>query len=193
MNSMNPGLLRFHDTFKKRIWGGQKLRTLFNKALPAEPIGEDWLISDHLSAESVVSDGTLAGLTLGSLIERDARGVLGQLPELTPRGRFPLLLKLIDAAEILSVQVHPDDDCARRFGEPDTGKTEMWHVLHTDKAAELICGLQPDVTAQKLRQSVEDGTVEHLISHYAAAEGLSFLVPAGSVHTIGPGVMLAEI
>ncbi|HUW60858.1 MAG TPA: type I phosphomannose isomerase catalytic subunit [Candidatus Bathyarchaeia archaeon] len=197
MNRMNPGLLRFHDTFEKRIWGGQKLRTLFNKdiarARVAEPIGEDWLISDHLSAESAVSEGTLAGLTLRSLIERDARAVLGQLPQLTPRGRFPLLLKLIDAADVLSVQVHPDDDCARRLGEPDIGKTEMWHVLHADKGSELICGLQPEVTPKKLRESVEDGTVERLMPHYAAVEGLSLLVPAGAVHAIGAGVMLAEI
>ena len=197
MNSLNPGLLRFHDTFEHRIWGGQKLRTLFNKdiarARVAEPIGEDWLISDHLSAESVVCEGSLAGLTLRSLIARDARAVLGQLPQLTPHGRFPLLLKLIDAADVLSVQVHPDDDCARRLGEPDDGKTEMWHVLHADKGAELICGLQPDMTPQKLREAVADGTVEHLIPHYAAAEGLSLLVPAGAVHTIGAGVMLAEI
>ncbi|MCX5770872.1 MAG: class I mannose-6-phosphate isomerase [Candidatus Hydrogenedentes bacterium] len=197
MNSLNPGLLRFHDTFEKRIWGGQKLRTLFNKdiarARVAEPIGEDWLVADRPGAESVVSDGPLAGLTLHTLIERDPGAVLGQLPRLTAQGRFPLLLKLIDASEMLSVQVHPDDDCARRLGEPDSGKTEMWYVLHADKRAELICGLQPDVTPQTLRKAVADGTVERLLPRYAATEGLSLLVPAGAVHTIGAGVMLAEI
>ena len=193
MNSLNPGLLRFHDTFEKRIWGGQKLRALFDKDIPAEPIGEDWLISGHPSAESVVSDGPLAGLTFRSLIERDARAILGQLPQLTPQGRFPLLLKLIDAADVLSVQVHPDDDCASRLGEPDAGKTEMWHVLHAGSGGELICGLQPGVTAEELRQAVADGTVDRLMLHHPASEGLSLLVPAGSVHSIGAGVMLAEI
>jgi mannose-6-phosphate isomerase len=193
MNSLNPGLLRFHNTFEKRIWGGQKLRALFGKDIPAEPIGEDWLIADRPSAESVVSEGPLAGLTLRELIERDARAILGQLPQLTPHGRFPLLLKLIDAADILSVQVHPDDDCARRLGEPDVGKTEMWHVIQADKGGELVCGLQPDVTPDKLRDSVVAGTVERLMLHYAASEGLSLLVPAGAVHAIGRGVMLAEI
>jgi mannose-6-phosphate isomerase len=191
--SLNPGLLRFHDTFQKRIWGGQKLRALFGKDIAFEPIGEDWLISDHPSAESVVCDGPLAGLTLHSLIERDARAMLGQLPQLTPHGRFPLLLKLIDAARVLSVQVHPDDTCAGRLGEPDVGKTEMWHVLHADAGAELICGLHTDVTPEKLREALADGTPQDLMPHYAASPGMSLLLPAGSIHAIGAGVMLAEI
>lgn len=193
MNKLSPGLLRFHDTFQPRIWGGQNLRALFNKDVPAQPVGEDWLISDHPSAESVVSTGPFAGLTLRGLIERDAGGILGKLPQLTPQGRFPLLLKLIDAADVLSVQVHPDDQCARRFGEPDVGKTEMWHVLHAEHGGELMCGLQPDVTPEKLRQSIADGALQDLMSHNEAVPGLSLLVPAGALHAIGAGVLLAEI
>lgn len=187
------GVLVFKDTFQKRIWGGHKLREVYAKDTPNEPIGEDWLISDHARVESVVSEGPLGGLSLHDLMERDAREILGRIPKLTPNGRFPLLLKLLDAADVLSVQVHPDDEEARALGEIDTGKTEMWHVLYAEGGAELICGLDPGVKPAGLREAVDDGTVERLLVRHRVEEGTSLLVPAGAVHTIGSGVMVAEI
>lgn len=188
-----PGLLQFADTFAPRIWGGRKLRDLFGKDAPDERIGEDWLISDHPMAESTVSEGEFAGLTLHQIIERDARPLLGPLPRLTIHGRFPLLLKLLDAADVLSVQVHPDDECARRLGEPDVGKTEMWYVLQAEPGAGLISGLRETVTAAQLREGIDEGNVEPLMVRHAAVEGLSLFVPAGAVHAIGSGIVLAEI
>jgi len=186
-------LLLFNETFEKRIWGGRKLREILHKNAPDEPIGEDWLVSDHPSAESVVSNGPQAGLTLHKLIEKDARRILGSIPKLTPNGRFPLLLKVLDAADMLSVQVHPDDEEARTLGEPDTGKTEMWHVLHAGEGAQLVYGLDPSVNAGELRQAVDDGAVERLVVWHPVAAGTSLLVPAGAVHSIGADIMLAEI
>ncbi|MCC6155075.1 MAG: mannose-6-phosphate isomerase, partial [Candidatus Hydrogenedentes bacterium] len=112
--SSNPfGILRFHEQYFERIWGGQRLQTLFNKPIPnGKSIGEAWLISDHPSAVSVVREGPHAGRTLHDLIELDADALLGSHKKRTPHGRFPLLLKLLDSTDVLSVQVHPDDETA---------------------------------------------------------------------------------
>jgi mannose-6-phosphate isomerase len=119
--------------------------------------------------------------------------ILGARPRLTPHGRFPLLLKILDARDVLSVQVHPDDACAMQLGEPDVGKTEMWCVLQADPHSELICGLKPDVTPEALTQSIHDGSIERLMQRFEVSAGDSVFVPAGTVHAIGAGVVLAEI
>lgn len=188
------GLLRFEEGYFERIWGGEKLRTLYGKRIPPNtPIGEAWLISDHAQCESVVAEGPHRGKTLRALLEEDAAGILGARPRLTVHGRFPLLLKVLDARDVLSVQVHPDDACAAELGEPDVGKTEMWHVLQADPGSELICGLSPDVTPDALLASLEDGSVEGLMKRFPVQAGDSVFVSAGTVHAIGAGVVLAEI
>lgn len=187
------GLLQFEDAYFERIWGGNKLQTLFNKAIPPKPIGEAWLVSDHPVHESVITNGPLAGQTLREIIQRDSQAVLGARPQLTHSGRFPLLLKILDAAQVLSVQVHPDDACAERLGEPDVGKTEMWHVLQADPGSELICGLDTSVTPDNVRSAIEQNTLENLMNRYPVHEGTSILLPAGTIHAIGAGIVLAEI
>ena len=188
------GLLRFQEQYFERIWGGQRLRTLYGKPIPEDkPIGEAWLISDHPSAVSVVSKGPLTGKTLHDLIEFDAEALLGRPAQLTPHGRFPLLLKLLDSSDVLSVQVHPNDTTAAELGEPDVGKTEMWYVLHADPGAELICGLLPGTTERKCRDAIRDGRLEDYLDHFGVTPGDAVFVEAGTVHAIGKGIVLAEI
>lgn len=188
------GLLSFEEAYFERIWGGDKLRTLYGKDIPQDkPIGEAWLIVDHHVHESAVAEGPHQGKTLRQLIEDDAQALLGTRAQLTMHGRFPLLLKILDARDVLSVQVHPDDACAKALGEPDVGKTEMWHVLQADPGSELICGLEPTVTADQFRKAVHDGSVETLMTRFKVSHGFSIFVGAGAVHAIGAGVVLAEI
>ena len=187
-------LLHFAERYYERIWGGHRLRESFRKDAPADkPIGEAWLISDHAGDESVVDEGPLAGQSIRDLLEEDAAAVLGTGAQLTAHGRFPLLLKLLDSADNLSVQVHPDDGCAARLGEPDVGKTEMWHVLSADPGSKLICGLDPAVTGEQFAGAVRDGSIEELMTRFDVAPGTSAFVAAGTVHAIGGGIVLAEI
>ena len=194
MNPKTLGPLRFEEQYFERIWGGRRLESIFGKTLPAKaPIGEAWLISDHPSAESLVAEGPLAGTTLHQLIEQDPAVVLGSRATLTVHGRFPLLLKILDSTGWLSVQVHPDDACAARLGEPDVGKTEMWHVLHADPGSELICGLDPAVGPDAFIKAARDGELDGLLPRFGVSPGDSVFVRAGTVHAIGGGILLAEI
>ncbi|MCC6793716.1 MAG: class I mannose-6-phosphate isomerase [Candidatus Hydrogenedentes bacterium] len=194
MSSTPFGLLQFSEQYFERIWGGQRLNTLFQKPIPGDkPIGEAWLISDHPSAVSVVRKGPHAGRTLHDLIEEDADALIGSRSKLTPHGRFPLLLKLLDSTDVLSVQVHPDDDTAAALGEPDVGKTEMWHILHADPGAELFCGLEPGTTSVAMKSAIEHGALEQHLTRFKVVPGDSVFVAAGTVHAIGAGIVLAEI
>ena len=187
-------LLQFRPAYFERIWGGTKLRQRFGLDTPTDrTVGEAWLVADHAQHHSVVAQGPWEGATLRELVERGPRGLLGSRAKRTVHGRFPLLLKLLDAAQPLSVQVHPDDDDARRLGEPDVGKTEMWHVFHADPDSELICGLDPKVERAAFAQAVCDGSVEVLLRRFAVSTGTSVFVAAGTVHAIGGGLVLAEI
>lgn len=187
-------LLAFEEAYVERIWGGDRLRTQYGKpTTPGVPIGESWMIADHAQHVSVVTDGPHAGRTLRELLEEDAAGLLGSRARLTPHGRFPLLLKLLDAGDKLSVQVHPDDEDARRLGEPDVGKTEMWYVLQGDEGSELYCGLPTDVTRERFKEAISSGNCADLLARFPATEGTSVFVPAGTVHAIGGGCLLAEI
>jgi len=188
-----PPILRFRETFFERIWGGDRLRRHYGKSVPAGgPFGESWLIADHPQCESVVEGGPLAGATLRDIMREAPSALLGDVRP-TPDLRFPLLLKLIDAAEVLSVQVHPDDVAAVRLGEPDVGKTEMWYVVRAEAGAELICGLLPGTTRADFEAAIAAGTTDQLLKRFPAPEGTSVFVPAGTVHAICGGLLLAEI
>lgn len=188
------GLLSFEEQYFERIWGGQKLRTALGKQIPEErPIGEAWVISDHSSAVSVVDEGPHKGRTLHELLESDAAGLLGRQAEPTMHGRFPLLLKILDAKDVLSVQVHPDDAQAKAMGEPDVGKTEMWHVLSSEPGSVLYCGLDPSLTPEGMRAAIEQNDLEKHMVRFPVEAGDSVFVAAGTVHAIGGGNLLAEI
>ena len=189
-----PGLIQFTPIFMERVWGGDKLaHYLREPARTDKIIGEAWLISDHPSAESVVANGPDQGRTLRELLAKNGDAILGRLASLTPHGRFPLSLKILDAGSALSVQVHPDDGCAERLSEPDVGKTEMWHVIQADRGGELVCGLDPAMDASGFRAAVERGTIEEAMARFETVAGDSVFVSAGTVHAIGGGILLAEI
>ncbi len=191
-----PQIMTFAPAYFERLWGGSRLRAWHGESVPADRIiGEAWLISDHVHHESVVDQGPLAGRSLRSLLEEDPERVLGSHARLTMHGRFPLLLKLLDTSKMLSVQVHPDDATAKRLGEPDTGKTEMWHILESLPGSELIGGLRPGTSPHVLRDASEGNAaaLEESFMRIAARAGDSVFVPSGTVHAIGAGITLAEI
>lgn len=187
-------LLKFKEGYVERMWGGQKLRSVYGKDTPGDsPIGEAWLVADHPQHVSMVADGPYAGQTLRTLLENDPALVLGSRVKLTIHGRFPLLLKFLDAGDKLSIQVHPDDEDAKRLKEPDVGKAEMWYVLQADEDSDLFCGMSPDVTRETFEAAIVNGTVAELLTRFPAREGGAIFVQAGTVHAIGGGCLLAEI
>lgn len=194
MSTVLPGMLRFEEAYQPRPWGGQRLATALGKPAPADtPIGEAWLVSDHPSHVSRVAEGPWAGHTLHQILKAVPDALLGTLAKPTPHSRFPLLLKLLDAAEPLSVQVHPDDHHAQHLGEPDVGKTEMWYVLDADPESCLYCGLRADTAPEHLAEGMRTGNIVDQLMSYPAIKGASVFVPAGTVHAIGAGVLIAEI
>lgn len=184
--------LAFEPRFKPVIWGGTRIRTY--KGLPAsdEKIGESWEISALPGSESVVARGPYAGLTLPELATRFGAQLLGEAVNREYGGKFPLLVKLIDADADLSVQVHPDDELAlRRHGS--LGKSEMWYIIETRRDARIYAGLNRSITADEYVGHVGADTFAGLLAEHKSAPGDVFFLPAGRVHAIGAGNMLAEI
>jgi mannose-6-phosphate isomerase len=183
--------LRFTPIIKKLIWGGERLGTILGK-----PIGsggqyaESWEISDHREDVSVIAEGPLAGVNLRDLARNRAAELYGSSHTHTPQ--FPLLVKYLDAEQVLSVQVHPDDDLARRLVD-DNGKTEAWIVLHAEPDSVIYAGLHSDVTRAKFESALSTGAVEPFLHRIKPRAGDCIMIPAGTVHAIGAGVLLAEI
>lgn len=190
---MDFGILQFHPYFAPRLWGGSRLGCDVDGTPSKEPIGETWLISDHPQCESIVRHGPRQGVSLRALMEELGDTLLGSQAKRALNGRFPLLLKVIDAQDVLSVQVHPDDEAARALGEKDGGKTEMWHILEAAPGSRITAGLQGNQKKESLRQALETGHCADLLRNFSVSPGDSVFVPAGMVHAIGAGIMLAEI
>lgn len=189
-----PGILTFKERYFERVWGGRNLESLYGKPLPSgKVIGEAWLISDHPQHESVVDQGSMEGRTLTELLKEFGASLLGSVPRPTIQGLFPLLLKLLDAQDYLSIQVHPDDADAARLGENDGGKTEMWHILRAEDGSEVLCGLKDGIDGVAMRKALDEGYVEDTLKRIPVTQGDSIFVPAKTVHAIGPGIVLAEI
>ncbi len=177
---------------EKEFWGGRRLSELLDKELPpASKIGESWEISDYPGRETRVANGPLAGQTLRRLVEEDVDDVVGGT-ELLQGGRFPLLVKYIDAAETLSVQVHPDDEYARAHGEI-SGKKEAWYVVHAEPGAQLIRGVTEETDRASFEKAVAEGKLDPCLHTFAPRAGDVIMIPWGMVHAIGKGIVLAEI
>lgn len=185
--------LRFVPVYFEKIWGGRHFATILGRQLPiAAPIGESWEISDHPHGKSVVANGLERGRTLSALIHQYRDSLVGNRVFAQYGTNFPLLVKYIDAEDKLSVQVHPDDGYALSH-EGESGKTEMWYVLHADPGACLIAGLEPNVTASVFRQALEQGDPASLLHHLPVQSGDSIFIPAGRIHAIMPGLVILEI
>ena len=191
MSALYP--LKFTPILKEKIWGGNKIETILkHKISPMRNCGESWEVSGLVDDESVVSNGFLAENNLNELLEIYLTDFVGEKNYEKYGLGFPLLIKFIDAQDNLSVQVHPDDTLAQeKYGQ--NGKTEMWHVIEADEGAGLYVGFNQKVTEQQYVSAVEAGTLEALLKFYPVKPGDTFMIPAGTVHAIGKGVLLAEI
>jgi mannose-6-phosphate isomerase len=182
--------LCFKPLFQERIWGGRALETVYGKPLPpGKLIGESWEISDRDDAASEVANGPLAGKTLRWITENHRAALLGKARD--SRGKYPLLVKILDAREKLSLQVHPPASKARALkGEP---KTEMWHIAQAAEGAELYAGLKKGVSREEFTQKIGQGAVEECFHRLPAQAGDTMFLPSGRVHAIGAGLVIFEI
>ena len=180
----------FQPIFKERVWGGRNLERLYAKQLPAgKPIGESWEISDRPDDASMITNGPLAGRDLRWLMGNHAAELLGEACAL--KGRFPLLIKLLDAQEKLSLQVHPPAHLAAALGgEP---KTELWHIAEAAPSAELFVGLKHGVTHAEFELKLRDGSVADCFHRIPVRAGDTMFLPSGRVHAIGAGLVIFEI
>jgi mannose-6-phosphate isomerase len=182
--------LRFRPIFQERVWGGRNLETLYAKPLPPNlVIGESWEISDRPGAVSVIANGPLAGIDLHALVETRGQELLGRVPPL--HGRFPLLIKILDAQETLSLQVHPPESALPRTGGDP--KTEMWYVTSAQSGAHLFAGLKRGVTRELFERKLAEGTVAECFHRLNVRPGDAMFVPSGRVHAIGAGCVLFEV
>jgi mannose-6-phosphate isomerase len=184
--------LQFKPVFKDYIWGGRNLAQL-GKLLPETGIvAESWEVSGHPAGPSVIANGEFTGMSLTDLIERYPAEVLGSAVTLKYGTKFPLLVKLIDANQKLSVQVHPDDDYALAH-EAEFGKHEIWYILAARPGAQIIYGLVPGTTKAEFTHKIETGQVESCLQYHEVACGDVIDIPPGMVHALGAGIIVAEI
>jgi mannose-6-phosphate isomerase len=186
--------LTFQPVFRDYIWGGRNLETLFGRQLPPGVIAESWEISGHASSPTQVDQGYWRGCPLPHVLDALGVNLVGRRgAAMLSRGRFPLLIKLLDANQDLSVQVHPDDVFAGMHEHGELGKTEMWYVLHARPGAELVYGLKREATPASLRQAIEDHAPERELHRLAVQAGDAIFIPAGTVHALLAGIVVAEI
>jgi mannose-6-phosphate isomerase len=184
--------LRFEPYLRPMVWGGRQLGELLDKSLPEScAYGEAWEISDHPSHASVIANGPFKGQTLRQLMEREPALLLGDTAKYYPR--FPWLVKLLDAWDWLSVQVHPDEVDVVRLWPGEGSKTEAWFVLAAKPDSRVYAGLLPGVDEARLRAALRAGTVGDCLHHFSPRPGDCVFLPAGTVHAVGGGVLMAEV
>ncbi len=188
---MTPSILRFQPLIKQLIWGGRRLGDLLGKPIGNESdYAESWEIVDHGSDQTIVTGGPLAGKSLGELVAEHRDWLMGSQSEVKA---FPLLLKYLDCERVLSVQVHPDDAYGSRMAVPDRGKTEAWYVIDSAPGSLIYAGLKDGVTKADMEQAIADGRTEELLHSFHPEPGDCVFIPAGTVHAIGAGLLVAEI
>lgn len=184
--------IKFSPILKDKIWGGQKLNQLLNKKGASEICGESWELSGVDGDVSLVSNGFLAGNDLNEIIEIYMSDLVGESVYETFGNEFPLLFKFIDASDVLSIQVHPDDKLSKKRHSA-YGKTEMWYVLDAEKGSELISGFKKSSNKKEYLEYLKQGKLIELLNNEQTVAGDAFFIPAGRVHAIGKGILLAEI
>lgn len=185
--------IKFTPIAKETIWGGDKLKNILSKDFPSDKkIGESWEISGVKNDISLVANGCLKGKSLNDMILEFGGRLLGDKVYQSFGQEFPLLIKFIDANDALSIQVHPDDQMAKERHN-SFGKTEMWYVLDAEKDASLIVGFNQKVDKQVYQQKLDEGKLEDILNAEEVKNGSCYFIPAGRVHAIGKGILLAEI
>ncbi len=185
-------MYKFKPLLKSTLWGGEKIIPFKQLNSTMTQVGESWELSGVPGHETVVSEGPHQGLTLNQLVDAEHERLLGVENYQRFGNEFPLLIKFIDAQRELSIQVHPNDETARRLGKT-RGKTEMWYVLKSDKGARLYSGLKKAITPEEYKQMVEDDSICDALADYEVSEGDVFYIPAGRIHSLGEGCVVAEI
>ncbi|MFF2888989.1 type I phosphomannose isomerase catalytic subunit [Paenibacillus sp. NPDC057967] len=183
--------LQFKAEMKERIWGGRALEG-FGLELPPGAIGEGWMISDHPNGITRVENGPLKGLGLDQIREKYGCEWFGTRGSAAGNGRFPLLIKLLDCNDDLSVQVHPVDDY-EGLPKGESGKTEMWYILEAKPGAKIIYGLKEHIDAQAMATAIEEDRIMDTLHEVSVKAGDAFYIPAGTVHALCSGVVVAEI
>ena len=190
---MLPSVLPLKPYFREMIWGGRGLREHFGKALPPGRLyGESWEVSAYPGMESIVAAGPLYGRSLRSLVESHGRELLGEVVFDRYGGEFPLLVKLLDAQQDLSIQVHPDDAYARMKRPGEFGKVEAWYVLRSENGR-IACGLKPGVGRSAFVDAIDNNRVSDAVEFYHARPGDVVFIPPGTVHALCAGVMVYEV
>ncbi|MBM6720792.1 class I mannose-6-phosphate isomerase [Bacteroides gallinaceum] len=185
--------LKFKPILKSTIWGGEKIIPFKHLDIQQEQVGESWEISDVPGDESVVANGADAGKNLTQMVDEYKAALVGESNYKRFNGKFPLLIKFIDACQDLSIQVHPDDELAMKRHQ-SLGKTEMWYVIGNDGGkAHLRSGLSKQITPEEYAQMIADNTICDALADYAVQPGDVFFLPAGRIHSIGAGCFIAEI
>ena len=186
MNKPTP--IKLIPSYKDYIWGGTKLKTKYGKKTDLSPVAESWELSCHKDGLSIVDGGEFNEKTLASVIEKNPE-VLGTYCK---GNELPILIKLIDAADNLSVQVHPNDEQAKEW-EGQNGKTEMWYVVEANDDAKITFGVSEDIDKERLQKEIQNKTVESVLNTVSSKKGDVFFVEAGTIHAIGKGNVIAEI
>lgn len=184
--------LQFEPILKERIWGGTKLKTVLNKPIVSDRIGESWEISTVEGDVSIIANGSLAGKTLNELIDSTPEAILGTEVYKRFGKQFPLLFKYLDAREDLSIQVHPNDELAKKRHN-SFGKTEMWYVLQADEGSRIIVGFKENSNADDYLENLKNKTLLSILDDVKVEEGDVFFLETGTVHAIGAGLVIAEI
>ena len=184
--------LLFEPNLHTVVWGGQRLRPYKGLAASDEPVGESWEVSAVPSSTSIISNGPLKGRDLVSVISEYPEAILGKAVNEKHHGRLPLLVKFIDAKRDLSIQVHPNDEMARRE-HGKTGKSEMWYIIKAEEDSHLYAGFRKEITPEEYQRRVADGTITDVLADHHVKAGDVFFLPAGRVHAICGGIMLAEV
>ncbi|MDD7318874.1 MAG: type I phosphomannose isomerase catalytic subunit [Prevotella sp.] len=185
-------ILKFEPLLKQTLWGGNKILPFKNINSNLQNVGESWEISGVKDNETVVSEGTMKGLKLNEVVAEMREKLMGRENYERFGDEFPLLIKFIDARQDLSIQVHPNDETARRQGKK-RGKTEMWYFMSSEPEAKIFCGLKEKISPDKYREMVETDTICDALAQYNVGEDNVFFLPSGRIHAIRSGCFLAEI
>ncbi len=184
--------IKFTPILQEKIWGGTKLASFLNKKLDSDTVGESWEVSAVKDNISVVANGVLKLKTLQELLEIYNEEFVGKKVYKTFKNEFPLLIKFIDANDDLSVQLHPDDTLAKRRHN-SFGKTEMWYIIHADRGSRLILGFKDGIEKESYQKSLQEKKILSILNEVPVKKGDAYLLPTGTIHAIGAGVLLAEV